>query len=113
MILYLLTRTSTNSAIRQILASSTDNDAIPAYVAGLLTGMVVLKVLKYLLRSIFGRKIALFKCNDGDRQIWTQKGLYGFEHAVLNVEVPPKSMWMNMGYWEDDVCAIDSPLKSL
>lgn len=43
---------------------------------------------KILWRSLFG---------DGDDE------LYGLDHAVLNVEVPPKSMWMNMGYWE--VCA--------
>jgi hypothetical protein len=29
------------------------------------------------------------------------KRLYGLEHAVLNLaDVPPKEMWMNMGYWE-------------
>ncbi|KAJ5907898.1 hypothetical protein N7495_000580 [Penicillium taxi] len=26
--------------------------------------------------------------------------LYGLDHALLNVELPPKTMWMNMGYWE-------------
>lgn len=25
--------------------------------------------------------------------------IYGFDHAVLNVQLPP-TMWMNMGYWE-------------
>jgi hypothetical protein len=28
------------------------------------------------------------------------KDLYGLDHAILNVTVPPKSMWMNMGYWQ-------------
>ncbi|KAL4906385.1 hypothetical protein BDW74DRAFT_131846 [Aspergillus multicolor] len=27
--------------------------------------------------------------------------LYGLDHAVLNVPVPPSSMWMNLGYWKD------------
>jgi hypothetical protein len=35
----------------------------------------------------------LWKKDDGDK-------LYGLDHAILNVEVPPRSMWMNMGYWE-------------
>lgn len=26
--------------------------------------------------------------------------LYGLDHAILNVEVPPRQMWMNMGYWK-------------
>jgi hypothetical protein len=26
--------------------------------------------------------------------------LYGLDHAVLNVQLPPQTMWMNMGYWE-------------
>ncbi|KAJ5769050.1 hypothetical protein N7520_003609 [Penicillium odoratum] len=25
---------------------------------------------------------------------------YGLDHAVLNIQLPPQSMWMNMGYWE-------------
>ena len=28
--------------------------------------------------------------------------LYGLEHALLNLEIPPKDMWMNMGYWDND-----------
>jgi hypothetical protein len=26
--------------------------------------------------------------------------MYGLDHAVLNVQLPPETMWMNMGYWE-------------
>ncbi|KAJ6002808.1 hypothetical protein N7451_005355 [Penicillium sp. IBT 35674x] len=25
---------------------------------------------------------------------------YGLDHAVLNIQLPPQTMWMNMGYWE-------------
>lgn len=33
------------------------------------------------------------------------KELYGLDHAILSVEVPPaKGMWMNMGYWK--VCSV-------
>ncbi|KAJ5144032.1 uncharacterized protein N7515_002819 [Penicillium bovifimosum] len=26
--------------------------------------------------------------------------VYGLDHAVLNIQLPPQTMWMNMGYWE-------------
>ncbi|KAL4940405.1 hypothetical protein BDV06DRAFT_20392 [Aspergillus oleicola] len=26
---------------------------------------------------------------------------YGLDHALLNIPLPPPSMWMNLGYWED------------
>ena len=26
--------------------------------------------------------------------------LYSLDHAILSMEVPPRSMWMNMGYWK-------------
>lgn len=29
-----------------------------------------------------------------------EEKLYGLDHAILNVEAPPRSMWMNMGYWK-------------
>ncbi|EPS31151.1 hypothetical protein PDE_06106 [Penicillium oxalicum 114-2] len=27
--------------------------------------------------------------------------VYGLDHAVLNIQLPPATMWMNMGYWKD------------
>jgi hypothetical protein len=29
-----------------------------------------------------------------------ERKVYGLDHAVLNVQLPPQSMWMNMGYWK-------------
>jgi hypothetical protein len=26
--------------------------------------------------------------------------VYGLDHAVLNVQLPPPTMWMNMGFWK-------------
>ncbi|KAL4929545.1 uncharacterized protein BDV17DRAFT_290555 [Aspergillus undulatus] len=26
---------------------------------------------------------------------------YGLDHALLNIPLPPPSMWMNLGYWKD------------
>lgn len=36
------------------------------------------------------------------RQLWgkPRKDIYGLDHAVLNMQLPPQSMWMNVGYWE-------------
>ncbi|KAL4963260.1 uncharacterized protein BDV14DRAFT_202090 [Aspergillus stella-maris] len=29
------------------------------------------------------------------------EAFYGLDHAVLNIPLPPPSMWMNLGYWKD------------
>lgn len=29
-----------------------------------------------------------------------ETNVYGMDHAVLNMQLPPQTMWMNMGYWE-------------
>lgn len=36
------------------------------------------------------------------RRLWgkPRKDIYGLDHAVLNMQLPPRSMWMNVGYWE-------------
>lgn len=26
--------------------------------------------------------------------------IYNLDHAILNINIPPTSMWMNMGYWK-------------
>lgn len=41
----------------------------------------------------------LLKAITGD-----EEDIYGLDHAILNVIVPPEKMWMNMGYWK--VCSI-------
>ena len=36
------------------------------------------------------------------------------QHATLNIDVPPKTMWMNMGYWEvSQITAGDVALVAL
>ncbi|KAL3450840.1 hypothetical protein BJX65DRAFT_304996 [Aspergillus insuetus] len=30
-----------------------------------------------------------------------QEAFYGLDHALLNITLPPPSMWMNLGYWKD------------
>jgi hypothetical protein len=29
-----------------------------------------------------------------------QESFYGLDHALLNITLPPPSMWMNLGYWK-------------
>ena len=35
---------------------------------------------------------------------WIRRGILGeiywLHHAILNIDVPPKTTWMNMGYWD-------------
>ena len=26
--------------------------------------------------------------------------LYRLDHGILNIDMPPKTLWMNMGYWK-------------
>ncbi|KAJ1328027.1 cyclopropane-fatty-acyl-phospholipid synthase [Microdochium nivale] len=33
--------------------------------------------------------------------IRTGEAIYGLEHGKLNLTLPPASMWMNMGFWQD------------
>lgn len=34
-------------------------------------------------------------------------GVYGLDHAMLNMQLPPQTMWMNMGYWEVSWLTLD------
>jgi len=29
----------------------------------------------------------------------TKRPLYRSDHSILNISLPPQSMWMNMGFW--------------
>ncbi|KAL4976606.1 hypothetical protein BDW66DRAFT_166393 [Aspergillus desertorum] len=60
--------------------------------------MLIVRILKGL---IFPIKTAV---NLAVRAIeaLNRKELYGLDHAVLSVELPPtKGMWMNLGYWKN------------
>lgn len=37
--------------------------------------------------------------------------IYGLDHAVLNVQLPPQSMWMNVGYWEVSILSKNKTLR--
>ena len=58
-----------------------------AFLGGCLTVTVVLPLLKSLARWITG---------NGSKKT----SIYALHHGVLNLDLLPKSMWMNMGYWK-------------
>ncbi|KAJ5113489.1 hypothetical protein N7456_002023 [Penicillium angulare] len=39
--------------------------------------------------------------------------LYGLDHAVLNIQLPPQTMWMNMGYWKKSTTAFPEACQAL
>ncbi|KAL2047630.1 hypothetical protein N7G274_000672 [Stereocaulon virgatum] len=57
------------------------------FLAGCLTTTLLPPLVRLCIRFITG---------DG-----SAKKIYGLHHAVLNIELPPRTMWMNMGYWEN------------
>ena len=60
---------------------------VGAYVVVGLTILLTSTLIKWIPRRIVG-----------DEPI--NKKIYGLHHAKLNIDIPPKTMWMNMGYWE-------------
>ena len=60
---------------------------IGAFVAVGLTISFLSTLVKWMSKQIIGHEP-------------NEKKIYGLHHAKLNIDVPPKTMWMNMGYWE-------------
>lgn len=61
--------------------------SLTIYLAGCFTGSVLLVLVKLLFRFI-------------ERHLRGESVIYGLHHGILNAEMPPKSMWINMGYWK-------------
>jgi len=67
------------------------SNLVYVYVAGCISGVMLVPFLTHALKRVAGY---LFLSKDeGDHD------LYGLDHGILNVGVPPASMWMNMGFW--------------
>src|ERR1700730_12272998 len=49
---------------------------------GWISAMVMIPVFKWFI-------VRLYESSSGG-------GLYGLDHAILNIEVPPKNLWLNM-----------------
>ena len=66
------------------------------YVVAFVCGALVYPILKVLIRSFlhYGKAATSDTSNKGSN-------VYGLEHGVLNLPLPPSRMWMNLGYWRD------------
>ena len=60
---------------------------VGCYVAIGLTILLSSTLIKCIPKGILG-------------EVPMKKKLCGLHDAALNSDVPPKTMWMNMGYWE-------------
>lgn len=65
---------------------------VHVYIAGCVSGIVLVPILVYILK-IAAR--CLFVQKDE-----TDHALYRLDHGILNIDMPPKTLWMNMGYWK-------------
>lgn len=79
---YLYSYLASNNLVDEILQKYVSS--VPGFASAFLAVLSVWVLSSYLSRD-----------NADDKK------LYGLEHAVLNLaDVPPREMWMNMGYWE-------------
>lgn len=60
------------------------------YFLGILAAGLMILLAKRVLNSRSNGKV------DGR----TKKPLYRYDHSILNIPVPPQSMWMNVGFWK-------------
>lgn len=72
------------------------------FLIGWMSATVLLPIGKWCAKRLLFRW--LFSNGDGsndDNDDDDDDRLYGLDHAILQVELPPRStLWMNMGYWE-------------
>jgi len=62
-------------------------------------GILLIPTVKHVLKQVFNTPWTQMgsentQANDTNRRI------YNLDHARLNLDLPPQSMWMNMGYWK-------------
>ena len=62
------------------------------YVVGCISGAALVPILTYMLKRV-ARYMLLTKDD-------VSHDLYRLDHGILNVDVPPATMWMNIGYWK-------------
>jgi hypothetical protein len=74
------------------LTSPSRVSPVYVYVAGCITGIFLVPILAYILK--WATRYLFHQRDEADHS------LYRLDHGVLNVELPPKTMWMNMGYWK-------------
>jgi hypothetical protein len=67
------------------------SNLVYVYVAGCISGAVLVPFLTHAIKPV--ATYLLLPKAEGDHD------LYRLDHGILNVEVPPASMWMNVGLW--------------
>lgn len=75
-----------------ILFQDGSSSLIYVYLAGYISGIVLVPILASVLKNAWG--YFFLSKDEGGRD------LYRLDHGILNVEAPPSTMWMNMGYWK-------------
>jgi hypothetical protein len=70
----------------QICSATTSAHSGLDFLAGWISAIIVTYTIKWYTRHLYDSS--------------SNKGLYGLDHAILNIEIPPKNLWMNIGYWE-------------
>jgi hypothetical protein len=78
------------SPIGHLIADEKSMDWANKYLLGILTAGLVILLAERVVRNHLNGK--------GNRRI--KKPLYRFDHSILNISLPPQSMWMNMGFWK-------------
>jgi hypothetical protein len=64
-----------------------------------LTNKYVLGILAAGLMILLAKRVVDNRSN-GTVERGSKKPLYRYDHSILNISVPPQSMWMNMGFWK-------------
>lgn len=70
-------------------------------ICGLLVVPILSKCLAYIMSWFIGGR-ASSPTFASHNQTGDDSRVYGLGHSILNIELPPKTMWMNMGYWIDE-----------
>lgn len=63
------------------------------------TNKYLLGILATGLMALLAKRVIDNRSN-GKVERGTKKPLYRYDHSILNISVPPQSMWMNMGFWK-------------
>jgi len=64
-----------------------------SHIITFISGTLLIPIAKFLLKK------STDDAKDGESD-GADNAIYNLDHGRLNIELPPKTMWMNMGYWE-------------
>jgi hypothetical protein len=76
--------------IKLVIADEKSMDWTNKYFLGVLTAGLMILLTKRIVENQLNGKV----------KGRTKSPLYRIDHSILNIPLPPQSMWMNMGYWK-------------